>query len=147
MSDVHHDSGSEQSFDQEIRFDQLRRFGVGLLLVTIASMAVTWWLVVGSRDAERAQDPEPSPLAKASKPWEPPSPQLQEFPPTVDIKAFRAWEEDRLHNFAQVEEAGGIVRIPIDQAIHILAERGFPERGDVEALADEVFGRAGRGGR
>lgn len=139
MSDPHRDSEST-AFDREIDYGKIRSFGFGLALVTLFSMAVTWWVVVSARDEARSQDPAASPLAQATEVWEPPGPQLQEFPPTLDLAALRAWEQDQLHQFAHVDEAEGMIRIPIEQAIDILAVRGFPERGDVEAVANEVFG-------
>ncbi|MCH9651134.1 MAG: hypothetical protein K0U98_23120 [Deltaproteobacteria bacterium] len=139
MSDPHHDS-EPTAFDQEIDYGKIRSFGFGLLLVTLVSMAVTWWVVVSARNEARSQDAPLSPLAQAAETWEPPGPQLQEFPPTLDMAALRAWEQGRLNHFAEVDGAEGMIRIPIDQAIDILAVRGFPERGDVEAVAHEVFG-------
>ena len=139
MSKTHNDSEGP-IFDGEIDYGKIRSFGIGLLLVTLLSMAVTWWLVVSSRNAERSQDPARSPLAKAVEAWEPPGPHLQEFPPSLDMVALRAWEKEHLSQFAYVDEAAGTVRIPIEQAIAILAERGLPERGEVDAMAHEVFG-------
>lgn len=139
MSKTHDDSDAPL-FDGEIDYGKIRSFGIGLLLVTVVAMAATWWLVVSSRDSERRQDPPPTPLAEVGESWEPPGPRLQEFPPSLDMAALRAWEKEQLSQFAHVDEANGTVRIPIDHAISILAERGLPERGEVDAMASEVFG-------
>jgi hypothetical protein len=54
-----------------------------------------------------------------------PQPQLQ-VAPIPDLKAFRADEDKVLNSYAWVDQPKGIVRIPIDQAIDLLAKRGLP---------------------
>lgn len=52
----------------------------------------------------------------------PPEPRLQRTP-QVDIQALRAEERERLSAYGWVDAAGGVVRIPIDQAMRLYAER------------------------
>jgi len=56
-----------------------------------------------------------------------PQPQLQQTP-VLDLKAIRAEEELYLTTYAWVDQPKGVVRIPIAQAIDILAKRGLPSR-------------------
>jgi hypothetical protein len=56
-----------------------------------------------------------------------PSPRLQKD----DVKEMRDQleaEENLLHRYSWVDEAGGTARIPIDRAIELTAERGLPVR-------------------
>ena len=59
-----------------------------------------------------------------------PQPQLQENE-VPDLKAIRAAEEQVLHSYAWVDPEANVVRIPIDRAIDLLAERGLPVRAHV----------------
>jgi hypothetical protein len=44
------------------------------------------------------------------------------------MAALRAWEDEQLHGYAWVDKGSGAVRIPIERAIEIVAERGLPAR-------------------
>ena len=56
---------------------------------------------------------------------EPSAPRLQVLP-EKDLAAFRAQEDAILGSYAWVEKDRGIVRIPIEEAMRIVAERGLP---------------------
>lgn len=55
----------------------------------------------------------------------PPDPRLQ-IDPVLDLTTFRAQEDARLHGYAWVDKNAGIVRIPIERAMELIAERGVP---------------------
>jgi len=55
----------------------------------------------------------------------PPAPRLQALP-EVELAELRAQEEAILGSYAWVEKDRGIARIPIDEAVRIVAERGLP---------------------
>jgi len=55
----------------------------------------------------------------------PPAPRLQALP-EVELAELRAQEEAILGSYAWVEKDRGVVRIPIDEAMQIVAERGLP---------------------
>jgi hypothetical protein len=44
----------------------------------------------------------------------------------VEIKDFRLKEEQTLNSYGWVDEKAGVVRIPIDRAMQLLAQRGLP---------------------
>jgi len=44
------------------------------------------------------------------------------------IRRFRLSEEQRLHSYGWVDQNAGIIRIPIDRAMDLIAERGLPTR-------------------
>ena len=56
---------------------------------------------------------------------EPPGPRLQ-VTPELELAAFRAREDAILGSYAWVEKDRGVVRLPIDEAIRIVAQRGLP---------------------
>jgi hypothetical protein len=56
---------------------------------------------------------------------EPPAPHLQ-VTPERELAAFRAQEDAILGSYAWVDKDRGVVRIPIDEALRIVAQRGLP---------------------
>lgn len=54
-------------------------------------------------------------------------PRLQISPPT-ELGEFRAREEAELHTYGWINRTGGVVRIPIERAIDLLAQSGLPTR-------------------
>jgi hypothetical protein len=57
----------------------------------------------------------------------PPEPRLQQSPVT-DLREMREAEDKILNSYGWVDQAHGVVRVPIDQAINMLAQRGLPSR-------------------
>ncbi len=57
----------------------------------------------------------------------PPPPRLQTYP-FDDIKELRKEENKVLDHYAWVDQNAGVVRIPIERAIDVLAEKGLPYR-------------------
>ncbi len=55
-----------------------------------------------------------------------PEPRLQ-ISPVTDMRAYRAEAERRLHSYGWVDQRAGIARVPIDDAMRRLAERGIPD--------------------
>jgi hypothetical protein len=56
-----------------------------------------------------------------------PQPRL-ESDETTEINAFRLQEEQALNSYGWVDEQAGVVRIPIDRAMALVAQRGLPTR-------------------
>ena len=55
----------------------------------------------------------------------PPVPRLQEHP-VMELQALRKHEDEQLNNYGWVDQKAGVVRIPIDKAMDIMIQRGFP---------------------
>ncbi len=56
-----------------------------------------------------------------------PEPRLETDEPR-EIRAFRVQEEQTLHSYGWVDQPAGVVRIPIDRAMELVAQRGLPTR-------------------
>jgi hypothetical protein len=54
-------------------------------------------------------------------------PRLQISPPR-DLAAFRAQEDAELNTYGWINRTAGVARIPIDQAMNLLLQRGLPAR-------------------
>jgi hypothetical protein len=68
------------------------------------------------------------PLA-AGVPKDPPAPNLQSQP-FKDIYQLRQNETEKLTSYGWVDKDGGVTRIPIDRAMEVMLQRGFPARSD-----------------
>lgn len=55
----------------------------------------------------------------------PPLPRLQQRP-ALDIQAFRETENQRLTKYAVIDKTAGIVQVPVERAMEIVAEKGLP---------------------
>lgn len=102
-------------------------FGVGLAVVIIVSlilMGALFSYFAGQPPADR----------RAVTPME----QLRELPPEprlqvserADLKTMRKQWEAQLNSYGWVDKKNGVVRIPIERAMTLLAERGWPAPSD-----------------
>jgi hypothetical protein len=106
---------------------------VGLALLTLGGMGVSWWYLRAVEKEEKAAERPLPPLA-ATLPEAPPEPRLQ-ITPAADLATVRVREDALLNSYGWVDAKSGLVRIPIDRAIEVLAERGLPTRPEASADA------------
>src|SRR4051812_4926744 len=125
MAEPHHDMPPtrDRGDDSELDFKAIVRFAVGLVAVTLVALGVMWWMSAAFKKQEEAKDPAPSPLAEARLDAIPPGPRLQPSPPR-DMDELRAQDREALTTYGWVDPANGVVRIPVERAIEILAEKG-----------------------
>jgi hypothetical protein len=90
-----------------------------MVLFALAAM----WLLFGYYKAEQSLGPPASPLAQGSE--TPPEPRLQ-VTEHADLNRKRKAEEAMLTSYGWVDRPAGIVHIPIERAIELLAQRGLP---------------------
>jgi hypothetical protein len=86
------------------------------------------------------------PLGPPATPFEdvrqlPPEPRLQTTAPQ-DLKRYRAEQDKILGSYGWVDTQAGIVRIPIDRAMDLLLEKGYPVRGSSPAAVIRQRGSA-----
>jgi hypothetical protein len=105
--------------------------GAGLAAVLVAVFVAASLLV-----APYAQRPlslsSPPGLAALPTPPDLPSPRLQ-TEPGQELSRYRAQQEQILHGYGWVDRSNGVVRIPIERAIDLLAQRGLPSRPPEQA--------------
>jgi hypothetical protein len=104
-------------------------FGLSLaIMIGLVLLALDWTMRRFESAAERADAP-PSPVAGEQMT---PEPRLQ-ADPAADLARLRREDLLRLSSYGWADREKGKVRLPIDRAIELLAERGFPEpKGPVE---------------
>jgi len=67
-----------------------------------------------------------NPMA-AEAPTAPPLPRI-EVAPAIEYQQLRAQEDQILSTYGWMDRKAGVTRIPIDRAIDLLLQRGFPVR-------------------
>ena len=97
-------------------------FGIALAATVIACLILAVWIFGFFAARETKLDVPPSPLAKQAAPA---GPHLQVSAPK-DLAEMLAAEENILNSYDWVDRQAGTVRIPIDRAMQLLAERGLP---------------------
>lgn len=102
-------------------------FGLALVIAAIVVHLGLYWLLWRFERIAAERAPEISPIEVT--PPMPPEPGLRVSPP-ADLAAMRAAEEKVLETYGWVDKERKIVRIPIDRAMELLAERGLPTRKD-----------------
>jgi hypothetical protein len=107
------------------------KFVIGLVIVTTVSLGLVFGLM------KFFQSREENSIANTVQPTKLfPQPQLQQTP-ILDLRTLRAEEDKILNGYAWVDQPKGVVRIPVSQAIEILAKRGLPTH-PVPAATKEV---------
>jgi hypothetical protein len=100
---------------------------LGLVAVSAAAFVAMHLLFNLLAAFEARETAAPSPLAGTYGLKEAPAPHLQTSP-LHDLVDLRARDAAALHEYAWVDRDAGVVRIPIERAIALLAERGLPAR-------------------
>ena len=117
--------------DVDIRFIGL--FSLSMVVLLAGSLALMGWLfgVFAGKTLGRGRS---APIAE-TRPY-PPAPRLQASP-TRDMQEVRRSENTRLQSYGWIDQAAGIARIPIDQAMELLATHGLPSWNEVSGLPSE----------
>ena len=96
-------------------------FALALACLILVSLAVCAWIASGLTARIRSGE-SPSPLGELRTP--PPGPALEVLP-ARELAAVRAREDELLGSTAWIDPLNGIVRIPIERALEIVAREGL----------------------
>ncbi len=121
-------SNPENRFEhRDVNFKALTKFAIGLIITAIFSAGLVLGIFQyllhreGGMPASRIESP-----AQDARQL-PPEPRL-EVTPASDLQEMRAAEDQVLTHYAWLDQPNGIVRLPIDRAIELIAQRGLPAR-------------------
>ena len=120
----------------DIDVDVSRKFAMWLLVSMLASFGIVYgtFRFFEAREQAASTAAQKYPLALSVPRKEPPAPNLQKQP-FKDIYTLRQGENEKLSSYGWVDKDGGVTRIPIDRAMEVLLQRGFPARaGGGDAL-------------
>lgn len=107
------------------------KFGLWLGVAMLISFAIvygTFRLFEGQAKSADALA-QKYPLAASVPHKEPPLPNLQKQP-FKDVYMLRMGENEKLTSYGWVDKEGGVTRLPIDRAIEVMLQRGFPARAE-----------------
>lgn len=122
--DVRHDhAGGYEPFEQRAR--PVLLFALGLALVTGAVLLLMKLAHDALDRSARAGDGALHPLAAEREVA--PEPRLQATP-GLDLARMRERERARLSTYGWVDRQAGVVHIPIERAMEIVAREGLPVR-------------------
>jgi hypothetical protein len=118
---IHHETS-----DVDVR--PLAWLGVGLaalILISIVAVKGIFELL----DRQQARNDVVPPPMMIQRPQQPPEPRLQTTP-VPNRKLIVEQENKLLTTYGWVDSKNGVMRIPVDQAMKLLVERGLPARDE-----------------
>jgi hypothetical protein len=98
-----------------------------VLVISVIAVLVTVGGLFSLFKRQYAFETAPSRITTAGK--LPPAPRLQ-TDPTSDLQQLLEAENAKLNSYGWIDRSAGVIRIPIDRAMDLLAQRGLPARGD-----------------
>ena len=107
---------------------------VAMLISAAVVYGVFWFFEGRQQTADAAGQKYPLAVGQAKQP---PAPTLQQQP-FQDIFMLRQSEAARLGGYGWVDKEGGVARIPIDRAMEIVLQKGFPTRSESGDARDVV---------
>jgi hypothetical protein len=152
------DHGKHQNGDgferEDVSTTPLFGFLIGLVVTGVLVYYVIWGMFHFMDAYERKHQQSKSPMVQMQpETREPNTAQthekvLQEFPAprledseTTEINDFRYQQDETLASYGWADQSGGVVRIPIDRAMQLIAQRGLstiPQAGTAPAAADSA---------
>jgi hypothetical protein len=131
-SDLHRDQRTDLQAGYELsdlRPGYIAFFAIGLSVVLGIAVVIAS-LIVHFKTVQHARQDTPIPrLAREREAM--PEPRLQVDAPN-ELRQLRAAEESALNSYGWVDKDTGIVKIPVDRAMEILAKKGLPARKQKE---------------
>jgi hypothetical protein len=124
---------------RDVNVFQISAFGIGLLLSCIVTVFAMWAMfdfLFHREDQKNLGNPAAAMMNE--RPKLPPEPRLQ-AEPKIELKDLRADEDAILSSYGWVDPNKGIVRIPIDQAIDIVAQKGLPSKPSPAGLDNDGY--------
>ena len=99
---------------------------VAMAISVVIVYGVFWFFEGQTKDADATAQKYPLAVGQEKTP---PAPNLQ-TQPFKDVYLLRKGEAEKLESYGWVDKEGGIARIPIERAMDVMIERGYPARSD-----------------
>jgi hypothetical protein len=133
-----------KSFDGELNRKVLVGSLVGVVVLFLVALLVgrgVFGILLGEL---KAADPPPPVRAEALERRLPPQPRLQDHP-ELELVEMREADARVLDTYAWEDEEQGLVRVPIERAMEMVAEHGLPVWPEVDANGQPVESNPGDG--
>ena len=113
--------------ESDVNVAAILRYGLGLFAVAVVVHIFLWWLLGAyERQNERAQT-QVFPMAAGQQERLPAAPRFQENP-QQELQQLRERQKALLEGYGWVNKEAGVARIPIEEAMKLVVERGLPTR-------------------
>lgn len=113
--------------ESDVNVAAILRYGVGLFAVAVVVHVLLWGLLgLYERQNVRTQT-QVFPLAAGQQNRLPPAPRLQDNP-QQELQQLREKQKALLDGYGWVNKEAGVARIPIEEAMKLVVERGLPTR-------------------
>src|SRR5882724_9082233 len=116
-------SVGHESRDADIQPILLTGFGLALCVVVVGLIVYGTFRYLATHPGTSVQ---PNPMAIFDS-QSPPAPRIEEHP-AIEIQQLHAQEVQTLSTYGWIDKKKGLVRIPLDRAMELQMERGFPTR-------------------
>lgn len=100
--------------------------GVALAVGAVLAGLIVYGIFQYLADHPLATEPV-NPLSETEQQQFPPAPRIEEHP-SEEVQALHAQEDRLLSTYGWTDKKKGVVRIPIERAMQLQMERGFPTR-------------------
>ena len=111
-----------ETTDADVRPIVLTAIGLAIVAAIVLGISIGLFRFFVERPAPTL----PNPMASANEAL-PPAPHIEEHPAT-ELQQLRQQEDRTLTTYGWVDKKSGVVRIPIERAIDLQLQRGFPVR-------------------
>jgi hypothetical protein len=134
----HHGAVSHERRDIDVF--RISAFGIGLLLACLVTVFAVWAMFDFLAKREDAKNASFAPVEAMMKEKnrQPPEPRLQAAP-RVELHEMRSDEEEILTGYGWVDPDKKIVRIPIEEAMDLVAKRGLPYKATPAGTASDGY--------
>ncbi len=126
-----------EKFDDEINVSVVLWSTFVLTILCALGMWITWVMQGYYADRAEAAKAPPSPIAEANEQRAPLGPLLQRDP-EGELEVLRHEMAERLGSYGWVDESAGLVHIPIEQAIDLVAAQASTMGMAAPAQAEEA---------
>ena len=112
--------------DADIRPIVLTGIGLALTVVVVGFIVYGTFQYLAAHPATTTQ---PNPMTVFDSQI-PPAPRIEEHP-AIEIQQLHAQEDQTLSTYGWMDKSKGVVRIPLDRAMELQMQRGFPTRKEL----------------
>ena len=113
--------------ESDVNVGAIFRYGIGLAVVALVVHVFLWWLLGVYERQQNGSQTQAFPMATGQRNRLPPAPRLQENP-QQELQDLRMKQRGVLEGYSWVDKQAGTARIPIEDAMKIVIQRGLPVR-------------------